>query len=372
MGLSGLSFLVKGCGVDRMLPTTTASVSPVPSSTPFLPSTEIPTPIPTSTPTYSTYTAIARAATYDHKLLRDQVQTMLESLGVGNNFIRPGARIGIKPNLTGGTWWDSSLPVPSTELFVVHPALVQVLAEILLDAGAGKIYIMEGLGDPTIYPTWGYTDIARYLNAELIDLCSPSPYSDFAMFPVGEKRLVYDVFYMNGLLGEIDTFISVAKMKCHSTSGVTLAQKNLFGIPPISLYRDSEEDNNRSSFHESTIYDRRVPRVIVDLNMARPIHFSLIDGIMTAEAGAGPWDKNFNPVRPGLLVAGKDTVAVDAVSTALMGFDPNAPSGTRPFDYADNHIALAHEMGLGTNQLNEIGILGTQIADAIFPFKTAR
>jgi uncharacterized protein (DUF362 family) len=231
---------------------------------------------------------------------------------------------------------------------------------------------MEGLGDPAIYYTWGYTDIATFLNAQLIDLCSPSPYTDYVMFPVGSGRLYYDSFYLNGLLGELDVFISVAKMKCHSTTGVTLSLKNLFGIPPISLYRVSEEHNHRSAFHESTSYDHRVPRVIVDLNMVRPVHLALVDGVMTAEAGAGPWDTGYNPVRPGLLVAGKDPVAVDAVTSAVMGFEPDAPSGSHPFEYADNHLALASQVGLGSNRLNEIGIVGTQIADAIFPFRTVR
>jgi hypothetical protein len=55
-----------------------------------------------------------------------------------------------------------------------------------------------------------------------------------------------------------------------------------------------------------------------------------------------------------------------------MGFDPNAPYGSYPFSYADNHLALAREAGLGTNRLEEIGVMGAQIADVTFPFKTVR
>ncbi len=297
---------------------------------------------------------------------------MLDQLGGVGGLIRPGARVAIKPNLTGNTWSDDKLPAPSTEMFATHPSVVQVLIELLMDAGAGKISIVEGLGDETIFKAWGYADVAAYTNAGLVDLCKPAPYKDYVPFPVGSGRQIYDVLYMNAVMREVDVFISVAKMKCHSTTGVTLSLKNLIGLPPVSLYRDDEKHNHRSSFHESTVYDQRLPRVVVDLNLAMPVHLAIIDGIKTVEGAAGVWDKGYNPVQPGLLVASKNALAADAVSTALMGFDPNAPSGSSPFGYADNHLALAREAGLGTNRLDEIRVFGSPISELARSFKPAR
>ena len=71
-----------------------------------------------------------------------------------------------------------------------------------------------------------------------------------------------------------------------------------------------------------------------------------------------------------MLVASRDPVAADAVATAVMGFDPAAPSGSLPFTGGDNHLALAHDIGLGTNRLEEIGIAGPAIREVLFPFKT--
>ena len=278
----------------------------------------------------------------------------------------------IKPNLTGTTYSDPSLPAPATELFVTHPALVQALSELLIDAGASQIRIVDGLGDEAIFQAWGYADVAARVNAELVDLCKPAPYGDFVSFPVGPAWHIYDVFYMNAALKEVDVFISFAKMKCHSTTGVTLALKNLIGLAPISLYRRDASHNHRSAFHESTVYDQRLPRVAIDLNLAMPVQLALIDGIKTVEAGAGAWDQGYNPVQPGLVIASKNPVAADAVSAAVMGFDPDAPSGSHPFSYADNHLFLAREAGLGSNRLEEIGVVGPGIADVLFPFKTVR
>ncbi len=304
--------------------------------------------------------------------LRVKLEEMIGQLGGLGDVIRPGARVTIKPNLTGTTWADASLPAAATELFVTHPALVQALCELLIDAGAGQIRIVDGLGDENIFQAWGYLDVAARVNAQLIDLCKPAPYGDFVGFPVGPARQIYDVFYLNAALKEVDVFISFAKMKCHSTTGVTLSLKNLIGLAPISLYRRDESHNHRSAFHESTQYDQRLPRVAIDLNLAMPVHLAFIDGIKTVEGGAGSWDAGYNPVQPGLVVVSKNPVAADAVSAAVMGFDPDAPAGSYPFSYADNHLALAREAGLGSNRLEEIGVAGAQIADVTFPFKTVR
>jgi len=374
MGTSVLSFLLQQCGIRPTLPETptdsTETVTALPAATAF-PSPTV-TFQPTATPNPQTTAAIGQINTYEVSQLRQKLQEMFQQLGGLADVIRPGARVAIKPNLTGGTWSDPQLPAPTTELFVTHPALVQALSELLIDAGAGHIRIVEGLGDEAIFRTWGYTDVASRVNAELIDLCKPAPYGDFATFPVGPGRQIYDVFYMNAVLEEVDVFISFAKMKCHSTTGVTLSLKNLIGLPPISLYRRDETQNHRSAFHESTEYDRRLPRVAIDLNLARPVHLALIDGIKTVEAGAGAWDTGYNPVQPGLIVAGKNPVVTDAVAAALMGFDPDAPSGSHPFSYADNHLTLAREAGLGTNRLGEIGIVGAEMANVAFSFRTVR
>lgn len=378
VGTSLFSLLLQQCGIRPAPagpPTGTGAV-PVPSAT--LPPSETAAPSPTGTPqATATSASLATAAigqidTYDVSRLRTKLEEMFLQLGGLENLVRPGARVTIKPNLTGTTWTDAGLPAPATELFVTHPALVQALSELLIDAGASQLRIVEGLGDEAIFQAWGYTDMAARVNAQLVDLCQPAPYGDFVMYPVGPARQVYDVFYMNAVLQETDVFLSVAKMKCHSTTGVTLSLKNLIGLPPIRLYRRDESQNHRSAFHESTEYDRRLPRVAVDLNLAVPVRLALVDGIRTVEGGAGAWDRGYNPVQPGLLVASQNPVAADAVSAAVMGFDPDAPSGSHPFSYADNHLALAREAGLGTNRLGEIGVVGAQPASVVYPFRTVR
>ena len=111
--------------------------------------------------------------------------------------------------------------------------------------------------------------------------------------------------------------------------------------------------------------------MILDLNRARPIHLAVVDGIKTAEAGELPQVEcpNFAPVEPGVLIASKDPVAADAVATSVMDLDPNAPSGSGPFVRCDNYLAMARDLGLGTNRLEEIEIVGPAIEEIRYHFR---
>ena len=167
---------------------------------------------------------------------------------------------------------------------------------------------------------------------------------------------------MNKLLTEVDAFMSVSKMKNHYEAGVTHTMKNLYGLVPYRFYRMSGADTYRSEFHgERSVTRNRLPRVIVDLNRARPIHFGLIDGILTSEGGEGPWIATMNPVQGNMLIAGKQAVATDAVATACMGHNPEDDYGTPPFYRTDNHLKIAAELGLGTNRLADIDVVGASI-----------
>ena len=108
-----------------------------------------------------------------------------------------------------------------------------------------------------------------------------------------------------------------------------------------------------------------------DLVAACPIHVAIIDGIesMTYAEGVGP---NNRHVKPHVLVAGLNTVCVDAVGAAVMGFDPMAARGTPPFETCDNTLRLAEDAGLGTRDLKRIEVVGTPVVLARFDFASLR
>jgi hypothetical protein len=112
----------------------------------------------------------------------------------------------------------------------------------------------------------------------------------------------------------------------------------------------------------------RVPRIVADLVAARPVDIALIDGIQSVAGGEGPWIKGLRLVEPGVLIAGTNPVTTDAVATAVMGYDPQARKGTKPFATCDNTLLLAEGHGIGTTDLKRIEVRGMPIAQALYRF----
>jgi len=319
----------------------------------------------------SSRVAIAVVRDYDRKRIYDAVRDMVDDLGGLGDVVRPGDRVAIKVNLTGGLGNNGPAGLSPMESFVTHPEVVRALGSLVRDAGAKEVFIVEAVYQWGSYVEWGYEEIAKDIDATLIDLNATDPYADFVNVKVPGGSEMYQDYVFNPILQEVDAFMSVAKMKCHWVAGVTHSLKNLFGLVPARFYKLSEQDGHRSEFHGPTdeTAGQRVPRIIVELNRARPINFALVDGVLTTEGGEGPWIQGFGPIAPGALFAGKDPVATDAVATAAQGFDPTAPGLTGPFVRGENHLNLAAAAGLGTNRLDEIDVLGAAIEDVVTKFR---
>lgn len=99
--------------------------------------------------------------------------------------------------------------------------------------------------------------------------------------------------------------ISVAKLKTHRSTRVTLGMKNMFGLLPDKL---------KAKYHA-----KGISKVIVDINTALKPVFTVIDGFVGME-GRGP--SGGEPVKMDVIIAGKDLVATDATAARVMGFEP--------------------------------------------------
>jgi hypothetical protein len=65
-------------------------------------------------------------------------------------------------------------------------------------------------------------------------------------------------------------------------------------------------------------------------------------------------------------------VNTDAVTLAVMGFDPMADRGTPPFERCDSMLKLAEEAGVGTRDLKRIEVAGASPAEVKFDFAAIR
>lgn len=122
--------------------------------------------------------------------------------------------------------------------------------------------------------------------------------------------------------------ISLSKLKTNSLSRITSSLKNQFGCLPMV---------------QKSVYHDHLPEVIVDANLAMPPCFSIVDGILAVGGPAGP---SFGvPIPAGVILAGRDPVAVASASADFMGIKAGRV----------RHIRLAASSGLGTRRYELIG-----------------
>ncbi len=323
-------------------------------------------------------TQIATADCYDYNIdnLRQQLYSMADAIGGLNDIIKPGDTVGIKLNMTGGSGNADRCPdrygEVATELFWTHPEILRVCMEMIKDAGAGRIIVMEAIYDVKSYKGYGYADVVNSMGAEFVNLNVKDPYTNFARIevpnPLGENPLEGRTFYYhNQALHELDCFISLPKAKRHYGAGVTHSLKNMVGSIPLDIY-------GAGAGHRKSMHDGGWPKLVrrfLDICRIRPIHFAINDAIKTADNGEGPWNNGFAPIRHNKLVMGKDPVAVDSISTQVIGWDPMVgdfegcfASGSLPgnFSGTDNYLRLAQEAGMGARDLDKIELLDATVS----------
>lgn len=330
---------------------------------------------------------------------------MFDQLG-GLGKLVAGKTVAIKVNLTGSPRQRLGR-TPSELAHYTHPAVIGSTVRLLAAAGARRIRVLEGCfscADPLeefmIDAGW---DPSQLLNAapnvemENTNVLGRGKRYLRLMAPRG--AYIFPGFDFNHAWVDSDVVVSIAKLKEHATVGLTLGMKNMFGATPITIYGDSagkdepatdakagrggvmhngERPPSKSAPQEVNPSsprrgDYRMPRILVDVCAARPVHLTIIDGISTIVGGEGPWTGPRNKIAaPGVLIAGFNPVCTDAIGTAVMGYDPMAKRGQPPFDRCDSFLELAEARGLGTRDLGRIEVLGTPIKDAVFSFRKFR
>ena len=243
-------------------------------------------------PSGSSAVSILRARSYSEDLasrIREGIRQC--GLDVG------GKRVLLKPNLVE---FDSATVI-NTDAAVIVAAL-----EAFHSLGASEVKIGEGPGHRR--DTFDLANDAHYrasipqFESLFTDLNRDdvSPVANFA----GEAR-----FYFPNTVLAADLIVSLAKMKTHHWAGATLSMKNFFGIVPGAVY----------GWPKNKLHYIGIPESVVALNRQFRNTFAIVDGIVGME-GNGPIQGTPKPA--GVLVMGRDLVAVDATCCRIMGIDP--------------------------------------------------
>lgn len=234
---------------------------------------------------------------------------ILEKAGVVHD-LKPGMRIGIKPNLV--------VAKKASEGATTSPAVVEGVIRYLKDHGFDNIAIMEGswVGDNTkrAFKLCGYEELASKYSVPLYDLKDDG----FVVRRVADL----DIKICKKPL-EVDYLINMPVLKAHCQTKMTCALKNLKGCLP---------DSEKRRFHS--------------LGLNKPIGYlgrALRTGITLVDAICGDltFEEGGNPVQMDRLIAGRDPVLIDAYAASLLGFSKE------DIEY----IGIAENIGAGSADL---------------------
>ncbi|MCW4040930.1 MAG: DUF362 domain-containing protein [Candidatus Bathyarchaeota archaeon] len=249
------------------------------------------------------------------------------------NVLKNCSRVLIKVNfITDKTWDTGATTDPLVVEAIIHklrpyPVEVLVVESDATMTNADKAFTVTGM-----------KAMCEAHNIEWINLRKIHERTTLSI-PQGEtlKSITVPTLVVDSAI------ISAAKLKTHTSTGVTLGMKNMFGLLPDKL---------KFKYHA-----KGISKVIVDINTVLKPIMTVIDGFIAME-GAGP--TRGDPVTMNTILAGTDPVATDATGCRVMNIDP----------HTIRHIQLAADKGLGN--IDQVNVVGASLDTVTRPFKAAR
>jgi len=284
-----------------------------------------------------------------------------EAIELAGNFpVKKGNVVYIKPNLVNSLFdmvECGAMTMGERQAHTTDVRIVREICKIAWERGAKKIIIGEGTrsgADSASLAHWGYYAIADELNAQgmkvVIEPIGEAPYT--WVKTIGLCNAEYAI--PSSVAKEVDVLINVPQMKCHTVAGVSLALKNTtIGLPTHKVY----------GAHKLALPHLKYAEMSTEINSIRKKagkgtllnDYVVVDALWAGEGDqGGAWGGPGSfPVPMGLIIAGSDVVAVDCVTTAVMGFNPH--------NYGQYRMAGQH--GLGCNDLSKIQVVGKSIKE---------
>ena len=246
--------------------------------------------------------SIVKCKSYQPEELTEKIRESLRLIGGIEKFIRPGAKVLVKPNLLMAASPDTAI--------TTHPEFVRQVLRILKGINC-KIYLGDGpsvFGSQMenivkVYEQTGIREIAEEEAVELVTFdkryIPPTPEGAQGYFPLAQY------------VKDCDYIVSIPKFKTHEYIILTGAVKNLFGLIPGTFKLECHKN-----FHQP----ERFAKMLLDVCAAVKPALSIVDGI-TGMEGNGPATSG-SKRDIGLILAGSDPVAMDTVLAGIMNARP--------------------------------------------------
>ncbi len=274
----------------------------------------------------SSAVSIVRCADYDRERIFAAVKQAVDLLGGMHAFVKPGERVLIKPNLLKGKAPEAAV--------TTHPEVVRAVIRLVREAG-GEPMVGDspGMGDlRKVCEKAGILDVVNEEGATLVELDEVVQVRNQGRFQRFEiARAAY----------EADAIINLPKLKTHGMTTLTGAVKNLFGCVP---------GKRKVQWHFNTGVNHELfATMLNELCALLKPRLTIMDAVIGME-GNGPGSGE--PRQIGVVIAGQDPVAVDVVSSSVLGVSLEK----LPL------IRAAATAGYGETQLDRIRVFGESIA----------
>jgi len=257
-------------------------------------------------------------------------------------------RVLIKPNFVN----------TSRELCATHVDAVRAILDFLQPHYKQQIMVGESTasrkGTFDGFKNYGYQALEKEYNVKLVDLNQESWHWGYG---IGSGNRIIPIRLISQFTDPNLYVISAAKMKTHDRVLTTLSLKNVLLAAPLNDYKKSD----KPLMHTSNSFDRNIQLHFNMFHLAQQVYpdLGVIDGFVGME-GNGP--VGGTPVDARLALASLDSLALDVMTTKLMGFDPSQIM----------YLNAMAEAGMGQADLARIKVLGTSAAQCQYQFKASR
>lgn len=241
------------------------------------------------------------------------VQAALDRLGGIENFIQPGDKVVIKPNVA----WDRT-PEQAAN---TNPNVVKAVVRQCLEARASRVLVTDvSCNDP--YRSFSRSGIEKAVLESNGQIAFPEENMFLSTDLKGEVLRIWPVFKA---FIEADKIVNIPVVKHHSLSGATLSMKNWYGIL----------GGRRNRLHQD------IHTSIVDLAQAVKPTITIVDATRVLMRN-GPTGGNLSDVKStNTILAGLDEVTLDTYATKFLDLKPDQIP----------YLAMAEERGIGSTSL---------------------
>lgn len=272
------------------------------------------------------HVVVAACPSYAAGDISTALAEIMKALGGLEALIKPGQTILVKPNLFS--------PHAPEDAVTTHPELVRQIVIQCIEAGAGRVWVGDSpvsmKDEPGLWSQTGMTAAIAGTPAEL------------KSWQVRQTPVVAgnDILAVPEWYSQVDTVISLPKLKTHCLTMMTCGIKNVYGIVAGKA---------KAQFHIKYPSPLTMSAFLVRVFAALKPQLTIADAV-TAMEGNGP--AHGSPLHVGVLMASCDSVALDTIGCMPLGIQASSVP----------MIRLAAESRLGEMDESRITCMGSGLA----------